>query len=62
MKYVGGVGEVKERDRHLMDEQYKKKVLPYYCFGGGADFKWYHSVISSQNSAFDKASIPPPLK
>lgn len=59
VKFAGGIAEVKERNRHLMDEQYKKKILPYYSFGGGADFKWYHSVISSHNSQFDKANIPP---
>lgn len=59
VKFAGGIAEVKERNRYLMDEQYKKKILPYYSFGGGADFKWYHSVIASHNYLFDKANIPP---
>lgn len=57
--FAGGIAEVKERDRKLMDTQYSKGELPYYTFGGGADFKWYHSVITSHNTAFSKANIPP---
>lgn len=59
VKFAEGIAEVKERNRHLMDEQYKKNILPYYSFGGGADFRWYHSVIESHNTLFDKANIPP---
>lgn len=62
VKFAGGIAEVKERNRNLMDEQYKKKILPYYSFGGGADFRWYHSVIESHNNLFDKANIPPLTK
>ena len=62
VKFSEGIAEVKERKKTLMDEQYKKKILPYYSFGGGADFRWYHSVIESHNKLFDKANIPPLTK
>lgn len=51
---------VRERNRHLMDEQNTiRKMLPYYTFGGGANFRWYHSIIKQHTYAFDHASIPP---
>ena len=62
VNFSEGIAEVKERNKTLMDEQYKKKILPYYSFGGGADFRWYHSVIESHNKLFDKANIPPLTK
>ena len=54
-----GIGEVKERNSKLMDEQLKKGHIPYYAFGGGADFQWYHSIIDSHKRAFERANIPP---
>ena len=37
----------------------KRKEIPYFSFGGGADFNWYHSIISSHSYAFSKTNIPP---
>lgn len=56
--FAKGIGEVKERNRALMDEQFKKGILQYYAFGGGADIKWYNSIIKSTNSALRFANIP----
>ena len=36
----------------------KIKSLPYYSFGGGAGFKWYHSIIAQTSPTFENASIP----
>lgn len=51
--------DVKKKNSKLMDKQYKNGKIPYYTFGGGADFKWYHSIINSHDSAFRGANIPP---
>lgn len=59
VKFAKRIGEVKERNRALMDEQFEKGELQYYAFGGGADFKWYHSIIKSHNPIFKRANIPP---
>ena len=60
VKFASGIAEVKERNRTLMDEQnLKRKQIPYYTFGGGADFNWYHSIIDSHKYAFSNANIPP---
>ena len=61
VEFAKRIAEVKERNRKLMDGQFKKKncSLPYYTFGGGTDFEWYHSIIDSHNFAFSKANIPP---
>lgn len=60
VQFASGIAEVKERNTYLMEEQNsKRKEIPYYSFGGGADFNWYHSIISSHSSAFSKTNIPP---
>lgn len=53
--------EVKKKNSKFMYKQYNngKGELPYYSFGGGADFQWYHSIIKFHNSAFEAAHIPP---
>ena len=59
VNFATGIAEVKERNRRLMDEQNKeRKYIPYYSFGGGADFNWYHSIIDSLASRFSYANIP----
>lgn len=60
VKFASGIAEVKERNISLMEEQNsKRKEIPYFSFGGGADFNWYHSIISSHSYAFSKTNIPP---
>lgn len=60
-EFADGIGEVKERNSKLINKQYKngKGEIPYYSFGGGADFQWYHSIIKFHKRAFDRAGIPP---
>ena len=60
VEFATGIGEVKERNKNLMNKQNSKNtIIPYYTFGGGADFNWYHSIIKSHKTAFEKANIPP---
>ena len=55
------INDVKKKNSKLMNKQYKngKGEIPYYSFGGGADFQWYHSIIKFHNSSFEGAKIPP---
>lgn len=63
VEFGAGIGEVKERNKNLMDKQNSKNsIIPYYTFGGGADFNWYHSIIKSHRTAFEKANIPPLIR
>ena len=58
--FAMGIAEVKERIQWIMDKQNtERKYIPYYSFGGGADFNWYHSIIDSLASRFLPANIPP---
>lgn len=55
--------DLKNKDRKLMENQYsQKKQIPYYTFGGGADFKWYHSIIDQTAYRYTRAGIPPLIK
>ena len=48
--FVSGVVAADNTDKKLMAEQRKKiKRIPYYAFGGGADFNFYHSTIKYAN-------------
>lgn len=63
VEFATGIGEVKERNQKLMEKQNSRNtIIPYYTFGGGADFNWYHSIIRSHRTAFEKANIPPPTR
>lgn len=63
VEFATGIGEVKERNKKLMEKQNSRNtIIPYYTFGGGADFNWYHSIIRSHRTAFEKANIPPPTR
>lgn len=51
--------DLRDKDRHLMERQKTtRKHIPYYSFGGGADFLWYHSIINQTASAYIKSGIP----
>ncbi|MCD1654118.1 hypothetical protein K7J14_05310 [Treponema zuelzerae] len=57
--FANVVMNAKEKYRDKMDLQYKSKnYLPYFMFGGGSEYKWYHSVIFSHLEAFHGAKIP----
>ncbi len=58
--FFRGVTAVKEKDPNLMQSIWDKdcKELPYYSYGGGADFNWYHSIISHNNPSMSGMHIP----
>ena len=51
--------DLRDKDRALMERQKTtRRQIPYYSFGGGADFSWYHSIINQTASAYIKSGIP----
>ena len=36
-----------------------QKTLPLYMYGGGANYKWYQSIIKEHNSTINQKGIPP---
>lgn len=48
--FVRGIVAADRTDKKLMAEQRRKiNRVPYYAFGGGADFNFYHSTIMCAN-------------
>lgn len=61
--FVRGIVAANNTDKKLMEEQrIKLGRLPYYAFGGGADFDFYHSTIKHANEdlqgSAQKTNIP----
>lgn len=48
--FVRGITAADNTDKKLMAEQRRNRGrIPYYAFGGGADFNFYHSTIKHAN-------------
>ena len=47
------------KDSDLKINGDKKKVLPLYVYGGGANYEWYISIIYNHNPTISNADIPP---
>lgn len=57
--FANVVMEAKKKYRQQMEGQYRsKKHLPYFMFGGGAEYKWYHLIILKHREAFRGVNIP----
>ncbi len=55
----GKIVAVKKMDKSLLENVfYGKGKIPLLLYGGGADFKWYQSIVKAHNPSLKNYNIP----